>query len=207
MNRPLATLILAVTIGATPALSDPAPLETMRTARALFDIGVARQDPLLILAAARLRKSVEPRAVARSPEDRTPLDGSPIGWQEMLAAAAPLIEGDPSLTGVAEDIAAERDKGVTIGPVYSIARIAPKGRDVYPALPFSGGQYAEVYVEGPSGVDLNVTIRDSQDRLVCSDTDISAIAYCGWRPVTDGKFTISVDNQSPQGGQYSLISN
>ena len=189
------------------ALAETAPLQQMRTARSLYEIGIAQQNPLLILAAARLRKSVTPRPSARNTEGSKAITGQPLGWQEMLAAAAPLIEGDPALLALAEDTKAERDKGVTIGPVYSIAEIEAKGTDTYPSLPFTGGQYAEIYVEGPAGVDLNVLIRDAQGRLVCSDTDISAIAYCGWRPAASGEFKITVENRSAQGGQYSLISN
>lgn len=198
----------AMTLIATNALaSDAAPLKQVQTARALFDIGLETDDPLYLLTAARLRKSVDISATDRAPDGGTAETGAPLDWQDMLAAARVRIGQDAVLSGLADDIAAERSKGVASGPVYSIITIRSGGTDTYPKLPFTGGHYAEIYVEGASGTDLNVMVRDEKGRLVCSDTDISAIAYCGWRPAADGRFTIVVENQGPRGGQYSLMTN
>ena len=41
-------------------------------------------------------------------------------------------------------------------------------------------QRCMVYIEVRDSSDLNLKIFDDQDRLVCSNTDISAISYCGW---------------------------
>lgn len=192
---------------AAGSASELPPLKRARTAHDLYRIGVEGGDPLLILAAARLRKTVAMTAADRAPEGGSAATGTPLGWAEMLAAAAPLMEGDPLMQGLAEDIAADTAKGVASGPVYSIVRIGAGGRDRYPQLTFTGGQYAEVYVEGPSGTDLNLLVHDDKGRLVCSDTDISAIAYCGWRPAVSGSFTITVENDGPQGGQYAMMTN
>ena len=178
----------------------------VKTSRALFDIGISNQDPLMILAAAKLRKQIPLSAIERAPDGGTATDGSPLEWQDMLASAQLLITGNPILEGMADDIIAERSKGVTDGPVYSIADIRNGGRDTYDNLPFDGGKYAEIYVEGPAGSDLNLEIRDSQARIVCTDTDISAIAYCGWKPAESGVFHVTVVSENG-GGRYSLMSN
>ncbi len=205
-------LELALAAGLLASFSAQAPaqeatqLQKVNTARALYEIGLANDDALLILAAAKLRKEVPLTQTERAPEGRRAEDGAPLEWQEMLASALPLIEGNPILMGISEDIEAERSKGVTDGPVYSVARIASGGRDVYDNLPFDGGTYAEIYLEGPSGSDLNLMIRDSKGRLVCSDTDISAIAYCGWKPLAADVFQVTVES-ARGGGKYSLMSN
>ena len=186
---------------------DTPPLSRMKTARALYDIGITAQDPLYILTAAQLRKSVDLQSSDRAPEGGTALRQEPLGWQEMLAMAAPLIAGDPAMTGLAEDIAATRSKGVASGPVYSVVEIGAGGRDKYPRLRFAGGKYAEIYVEGASGTDLNLLVHDAKGRLVCSDTDISAIAYCGWKPAVNGDFVITVENDGNRGGSYSMMTN
>jgi len=199
-----ASLMLA----AAPVLADDsAPLARVKTARALFDIGVATQDALYFLAAAQLRKSVEMTPSDRAPEGGTALSGTLLGWQDMLAAATPLIAGNPMMTGLAEYIAAARSKGVASGPVYSVVEIGAGERDKYPRLRFSGGQYAEIYVEGASGTDLNLLVHDAKGRLVCSDTDISAIAYCGWKPTENGDFVSTVENDGNRGGSYSMMTN
>lgn len=183
------------------------PLKRVETARTLYDIGLASAEPLYLLAAARLRKSVEAAPVDRAPQGGSVTDGAPFGWQEMLVAAGPLIAGNQTLEGLAQDIRAERSKGVTDGPVYSIVDIAAGGRDVYDPLPFTGGAYAEVYVEGAPGTSLDVLVYDDQGRLVCADTDPNAIAYCGWRPATDGRFGVTVENTGGRGGRYSMMTN
>ena len=72
----------------------------------------------------------------------------------------------------------------------------------------SAGDYAEVYVEAKeTASDLNLFVRDGRGRLVCSDTDISAIAYCGWRPATSEFFTVEVVNRGPAASSYSLVTN
>ncbi len=203
----LGLIIGAMLIGTGAVARADTALQQMQTARAMYEIGVAQDDPLLILAAAKLRKAIPTDPGTLTPEGGALTEGEPLGWQAMLAAAAPLVAGDPTLEGLAEDIEAERSKGVTNGPVYSIVKIGGGATDTYPSVPFTGGEYAEIYVEGPSGGDLNLLVHDAKGRLVCSDTDISAIAYCGWRPAADGAFTISVVNETGRGGQYSMMTN
>lgn len=192
----------------TAALAQEPALKRVQTSFALFQMGVDEAEPLYILAAAQLRKSVSLTAGTLAPEGTSVAPALPLlDANAMLAAAAPLIAGDPALEGLAEDIRAARSKGVATGPVYSIVKIKGKGRDVYPSITFSGGKYAEIYVEGASGTDLNLMIHDAKKRLVCSDTDISAVAYCGWHPKQNDTYSITVVNQSARSGRYSLMSN
>jgi hypothetical protein len=204
----LTALTLTAALAAAPVLAaDPTPLDRMRTAHTLYRIGLDSGDGLLVIAAARLRKGVTATPAARAPEGGAALEGEPLGWRQMLDDAAPLIAGDPLLIGLAGDVAAETDKGVMTGPVYSIVEIRAGGRDKYAGVPFAGGQYAEIYVEGAPGTDLNLLVHDDRGRLVCSDTDISAIAYCGWNPASDGQFAITVVNDGGNGGRYSMMTN
>lgn len=212
MRRNLAfgpALAFAISMGAaTCALAQtPSPVKTAELSGRLFEAGVALQDPLLILSAAKLRKSLNPAPTDRAPDDGTVAQDSPLDWQQMLDAAAPLAEGDPALSGLIEDIRAESTKGVSTGPVYNIGKIANGKTDTYAAVNFIGGEYAEIYVEAKGGADLNLTVLDALGRLVCTDTDKSHIAYCGWRPDTTGNYSIKVENRGPSGVNYALMSN
>ena len=198
--------VFAASFAAPTFANDLTPIQKIMTARAMYDIGVSSEDALLIMAAAKLRKQVPLDEVDRAPEGGGREDGTPLEWAAMLQSAAPLVTGDPTLEGLLEDIEAERSKGVKDGPVYSIANIRNGGKDTYDNVQFVGGNYAEIYVEGPKGSDLNLIIRDSKGRLVCSDTDISAIAYCGWKPTQSGVFQVTVISEQG-GGKYSLVSN
>lgn len=184
-----------------PAQSQPlSAVKTAELSGALYQAGLAADDPVLILAAAKLRKAMVPRAETAGTE-------APLGWQEMLARAAALADGDADLLAVIDDVAAESGKGVAAGPVYSIGNLNAGDSDSYPAVAFIGGDYAEVYVEAKVTTDLNIAVYDSKGRLVCSDTDSSPIAYCGWRPGTTDSFTMTVQNDGPLGATYALMTN
>jgi len=202
-------LFMALTLGAASgAVADtPSPVKTAELSARLFEAGVAMSDPLIILTAAKLRKTLNPAETARKADDGATATDTPLGWQEMLAAAEPLATGDETLLGLIGDIRAESTKGVATGPVYNIGRIANSKTDTYAAVSFVGGDYAEVYVEGKGSTDLNLTITDAKGRLVCSDTDKSHIAYCGWRPSATEAFSIKVENRGPAGVNYALMTN
>ena len=139
-----------------------------------YDLGVDQRDPLLVIAAAKMR-----RALNLEPTDRLAEGGEAgseglLGFDAMMATARDFAAGDEMLLGLIEDTEAEATKGVTIGPVYNIARIAGGRTDTYKAVPFDGGAYAEIYVEAKGNADLNLRIIDAQNRLECSDTDASA---------------------------------
>jgi hypothetical protein len=201
----LACLLMAA---AFPALADtPSPVKVAELSARLYAMGIAREDPLLILSAARLRKTLAPVVGDRAATDGVTGNGAPLGWEEMLANAETLAEGDGLMTGLIEDLRAESNKGVSSGPVYNIGALANGGGDTYPPIEFRGGEYAEVYVEAKAATNLNLTIYDDKGRLVCSDTDISHIAYCGWTPASAGNFTLKVENKGPASADYALMTN
>ena len=200
-------LTAALILSALPALAaDPAPLKQAEASRVIYDTGVATRDPLLVLAAAKMRRGLGLSPTDRMAEDGTPGDGA-LDADAMLATARDLATGDDMMLGLIDDVASENTKGVVSGPVYNNARIGGGKTDTYRAVPFEGGTYAEIYVEAKGSNDLNLKVTDDQGRLVCSDTDASAIAYCGWSPRSTGDFTIAVQNASGSSADYALITN
>lgn len=199
--KDLAVLISALAMPAAATAEPAAPLAKLKLASEVYRTGLIDQDPLLVLAAVRLARSVDVQGADGSDDPNRP--GS---WQTMLTTAFELAKDDPSLLALAEDIEAERSKGVTTGPVYAILKIAATTEEHSKPYPFSGGDYAEIYVEGAQGIDLNLLVHDQDGQLVCSDLDASPIAYCGWNPSADGRFTATIRNAG-SGGEYSLITN
>lgn len=192
--------------------TDLSPIKQAALSGELFQIGLSSEDPLLLITAAKLRRALNLSAIERTPDRTVALTGAdapddPVTWQQMLETATRLAGDDIVMLSLIDDVRNETTKGVATGQVYSITSIRAKGQDTYPPLPYVGGDYGEVYVEGSGEADLNVTVLDSQNRLVCADTDKSAIAYCGWRPAKDGTFTIVVENRSNRGSAYTLITN
>lgn len=212
MPRPALALMapaLLACLNALPARAEPpSAVQTAALSARLYDAGVAAADPVLVLAAARLRKSLNPApAASRAPEGGTAGGEEPIGWEEMAAAAEALAVEDEAVQALIADLRAEGTKGVVTGPVYNIATLAAGDRDRYARIEFRGGEYAEVYVEARQTVDLNLTVTDAQGRLVCADTDRSHIAYCGWTPDAAGAFTLTVENRGRAGTGYALMTN
>ncbi|MEP2530335.1 hypothetical protein [Shimia sp.] len=203
----LATGITAQGLAHAQTSAQPSPISALRLSAELFAMGQTQQDPLLVLTAAKLRKSVSLSPTDRAPTGGQVETGTTLEWQTMLETAAALAAADDALLGLIEDVRFETSKGVSDGPVYSVAIIGAGGTDEYESLPFTGGDYAEIYVEGKGNTDLNLYVYDAQGRLVCSDTDISDIAYCGWRPATTSGFRIEVRNKGDANNQYALITN
>lgn len=203
----LTAALLATALALPAAAETLSPVKTAELSARLYETGVAMGDPLLILSAAKLRKTLGLTPVDRVAEGGTAETDAPLGWEDMLATAETLSEDDETLLGLIEDVRAESSKGVSSGPVYNIGNLGNGGADTYPIVDFIGGEYAEVYVEAKGATDLNLSIYDAQGRLVCSDTDKSHIAYCGWRPAEAGGFVMKVENNGPQGAKYALMTN
>lgn len=191
-----------------PAISQEATaLQQARASRIMYDAGVENRDATMVLAAAKLRRSLGLEPVDRAAEGGASEETTVLDVVAMFDTARGFAVGDDALLGLIEDAEAETTKGVVNGPVYNVARIKAKASDTYRSVPFEAGKYAEIYVEADDSSDLNLRVHDDQNRLVCSDTDISAIAYCGWKPRTNGSFSIVVVNTANRTVSYSLITN
>lgn len=196
-----------------PLIVAPVTAEGLRNAhlsRQLYDAGVAQGDALLVLSAAKLRKGLDVERVERAPDGASAdMDGPAphLDWQAMLETAQELAGANDMLLGLIEDIRTESTKGLIGGRIYNITSLKSGGNHNYSDLEFEGKKFAEIYLEGSGRGDLNLFIYDDQNRLVCSDTDISRIAYCYWRPSETASFTAVVENKGPSAANYSLMSN
>ena len=208
MTRPLMTALALSVAFALPLKAEPlSPVKTAELSARLYEAGLEARDPLLVLSAAKLRKQINPEQTDRSPEGGSAAEGALLGWSEMLTRAEELAVGDDALLGLIDDVRAETSKGVVTGPVYNIGNLAAGRSDKYPTISFRGGEYAEVYVEATTSVNLNLTVVDAQGRLVCSDSDVSHIAYCGWRPAESGGYALVVENKGAAATGYALMTN
>ncbi|MGO4908740.1 hypothetical protein ACEN2J_10470 [Pseudorhodobacter sp. W20_MBD10_FR17] len=208
MKRTIFSTIATVTLLATPLMAEPlSPIKAIELSARLFAAGAAANDPILVLAAAKLRKQTNPVETDRTAPDGEMGNDAPVSWADMLALAETLAAGDDAVLGLIEDARVDATKGVVTGPVYNIGKLASGRTDTYPRIDFKGGEYAEVYVEAKSAVDLNLTVKDAQGRLVCADSDVSHIAYCGWRPAESGGYVLLVENKGGAATSYALMTN
>ncbi|PYG27182.1 hypothetical protein [Pelagimonas varians] len=100
------TLSSALTVHAEEADLTPQVMAQITMSEQLMALGTARDEPLLILAAMRLRATLDGPTAA-------PGDGFTT-QKDMAAAAMKLAEGDDALTGIVEDVTAESARRMCI---------------------------------------------------------------------------------------------
>jgi hypothetical protein len=81
----------------------PAVIEQMDIANKLIALGDARKDPILLIAAAKIQKTMGSEA-ASTPTQST-------ATTDVLERAKKLASGHKDLTGLADDVAAQKTKG------------------------------------------------------------------------------------------------
>jgi len=87
----------------------PAVVEQLDVANKLIALGDARKDPIMLIAAAKLQKSLSPEA-AGNPAQST-------ATNDVLDRAKKLASGRKDLIGLADDVAAQKTKGGYIDAV------------------------------------------------------------------------------------------
>jgi len=87
---------------------NPALVEQANIINKLIDMGDARKDPILLLAAAKLQKTMDEKSAAASHESGATKD--------LLARAKKFAHGRKDIAGIADDIAAAKSKGLCYGP-------------------------------------------------------------------------------------------
>ena len=183
--------------------------KTLALSGQLIAYGRSNHDALALLLAADMRKGLSLKNVSRkAAEDESDNSNTSNDEIEAILAEATKIAGDKeSYLELIEDVRASASKGKSDGPAYNIKTIKAMGKNSYRNIEFSGGQYAEIYVEGSGRANLDLFVYDAKGRLVCSDTDPSDINYCGWTPLANGAYRVTIVNKSNRPNRYSLMTN
>lgn len=198
-------------VAETPA-PDPQFAEIVLAGR-LLALGHERRDPLLILAAARLRQGQAfergERGEIVETGDVLPflLGSDPGDTASLFDEARYLAKDDAALLALIDDIEAEGARGLITGQEFVVGTLAAGASDTHIGLTFEGGTYAEVYVENGEGHNLDLIVRDETGAVVCEDKDPSSVAYCGWTPARTGAFDVEVKNASGAHAGYALMTN
>lgn len=169
----------ATMIGAAPAIEDAADgFALLRRSAELARIGEVRRDPLLLIAAARLRRSVD-----------VTLEGEAVDRAaEWLARAEALGAADPRILGLVADTRAEASKGRAAGPRVSQALLSA-GQRMRFAETFRAGRPAVVYIEGDGDTDVALSVGSA-----CRDLSPGDIKICTWTPRRAERVTVEIAN-------------
>jgi hypothetical protein len=204
-----------------PAAADAKPaqagaVEQMALAQQLYAHGVATDDALSVLAAARLAAGVtfedkaseaeqKPTEGAETSEDAGPTD-EPVTAEAMLAKARDLAGGDETLIALIEDAEAEGSRGRIGGAIRRLSRLPGGYTDVH-TVPFYGGVRAEIAIVGDGDSDLDVVVLDENGNTICYDVSYSDKVYCNWVPRWNGAFRVVVENTGRSRNSYYLLTN
>lgn len=215
MTRSAIPLLLAALLAAPPAPAQDRPpsprdggaVAQLLQAHALFDLGLARKDPLATLAAARLAAGITATDSNRSP---TP-PGDPVpatypGPDAMFTAAKALAQEDD----LATDLAARTLAEVARIPTRTVSRATRgigAGETHVWQIPFFAGATSELGLLGDGTANLDLAVTGADDTPICLDTAPGDRALCALRLAENATLTITVTNRSETAATYSLLTN
>lgn len=200
-----------------PAPDQPGAVRALSLARQLYALGLAREDPVILLTAIKLAHSADLRAATgwqKSGDGTAPLDAAaPTGLPRdpaspaALALAMIMAEGDPALADLAADIEAGLARGpAALGHVSMAGSALPASATDSWRIPFFGQSRAELAVLGDGSGNLDLRVTDETGAVACLETGPEDQAYCAFTPAWNGYFTITVTNRTAA-NTYALMTN
>lgn len=200
----------------TTTLAETGPLRTLALGQDLFAYGLAQEDPVMVLSAAKITGSVFIEDVARNTQtrpgatpgsdDSTPADPAVTTAAQMYQIAYDLAEGDDYLQGLIEDASVEGSRGRVGGATRTLNRLQAGYVDMV-RLEFEGGILAELAILGNDGSNLDLKVIDEKGKTICQEQGASDKLYCAWTPTQDGVFFAEVENVSSKRKSYYVLTN
>jgi len=185
----------------------------MAMAQDLYAMGMARQDALTVLTAAKLAAGVDLADVERELEtkagtvtEEADVADAPVDAATMLASARALAGEDEVLAGLVEDAEAEGSRGRIGGASQTLSRLSAGAVDTW-KVPFYGNSYAELAVVGDGDANLDVLVSDENGNTICYDVSWSDKVYCDFVPAWNGYFVVTVENTGVKRNSYYLMTN
>lgn len=198
------------------ATGDPGGVGTMAMAHALYRRGLADDDAVTVLVAARLAASVaaEPggpgirRASGTAPAATAAPDGpeGPPSAEDMFATADRLAQGDPRLAALIADARADATRGRLCCTTHMNSRLPAGQTDVWEIVR-QAEAYTEIAIFGDESSNLDAVVTDESGNVICYDITPSDQFYCDWTPLWDGPFYITVENTGDAENLYLLEMN
>lgn len=196
------------------AAAEPGSLARLYLAWQVQDQALQREDPVLMLGAIRLARSVGLRAATgwTGPEAATdPVDpalpGDPAA-DGAMALALILAEGDPDVEDLAATVEAElRRPGHARGQVSALTAEIAAGASSSYRIVFFGELPAEVAMIGDGGGNIDLRVTDEAGHLACAEAGPADRAFCAFTPAWNGFFTVTISNPGAQPRRYRLMTN
>lgn len=191
-------------------------VEDMALAHMLAAYGRRAQDPLALIAAARILKQtptqdMKTEGVVRKQEGveekpKTESGTKPVEVDALLAEAGALAGENATLAALGKWVADEQGRGRQGGPACGTRRLDARSYIEFGET-FVAGEAARIVVDGDGDTDLDVYVYDEGGNLIDSDTDGTDFCVCEWTPRWTGAFTIRVENLGLVWNQFSICTN
>lgn len=190
-----------------PAPRDGGAVSQLLFAHALFDLALARKDPMASLAAARLAAGI-----TETDSDRLPTPAGEAAAPSYPSAgllftlATALAQEDELTTDLLARSLAETGRLPGRNVIRASRGIAPGEAQLW-SIPFPAASLAEIGMIGDGRADLDLSVADAEGRPLCLDTGPSDRALCSLRIETNQDIGITVTNRSETAASYSLLTN
>lgn len=193
--------------------AEPGAASQLVLAQRLFRQASESGDPVLLLAAIRLARSVTLRPApgwektAADEAEPSASNGPPDpAGPDALAMLQGLAVDDPDLQDLVYDLDAQVPQGRL--PVATVARSDLNGGATQEwRLPLSGSVAAEIALIGAGNTALGLSVTDDTGAEICSRPPALDPALCRFTPARNGFFTVQVVNAGAEGNSYKLVGN
>jgi hypothetical protein len=223
--RRAAPILAALLALASPAMADPANVAPQQSgtdgaagrivlAQQAYQAAMQRGDPVLLLAAIRLARSVTvrpPTSWTRTTEGDPPAD--PVAGRaaapdpaspQVLAIAQALAGEDYILQDIVYDLDAQHPQGRLPTAIKAMADLAGNQTDTW-RIALSGDVAAELGLIGDGDSALNLTVSDETGSIVCALPPGVTPALCRFTPARNGFFNVTVRNHGAGQNSYQLV--
>jgi hypothetical protein len=187
------------------------PVARLQMSSDLLAFGRDNKDPLALIVAARIMKTVGGTEVNMKPEGRAPDDNSQKAGQlvtpdTILVEARDLANGDKLTNLLIDEAGAMNFGGGAAQPKTHQDTAQAGATDAYTVV-YNGGQLAEAGLAGDGSSDLDLLVYDENDHLVCRSASSSDREYCQWWPRWTGPFRIEIQNLGTAPNLYRVATN
>lgn len=185
----------------TPVAALPA-VNALVTARDVARLAEQADDPLLMVAAARLIREHAPEPEAGDDPLRAQAD-------RLLLRAQSLSEMKPELLRIIEDL--QRDDATrglvgNAGVRRKDALVKAGATDVY-TLEFEGDEDAAIVLWGDGLADVDLEIQSKRRKPVCASATSVADEQCRWHAPKRAEYRVRVTNRGDADSRYVLLFN
>jgi hypothetical protein len=192
-----------------PAIDEP--VARLQMSSDLLAFGRGNKDPLAVIVAARIMKTVGGTETDMKPEGRGATDnpqkpGQPVTPDTILVDARDLAKGDKLTNLLIDEAAAMGSHGGAAQLKTHHDTVQAGATDAYTVV-YNGGQLAEAGIAGDGGSDLDLLVYDENDHLVCRSASSNDREYCQWWPRWTGPFRIEILNLGTAPNHYRVATN